>query len=279
MTAILGGVGAAFCWAGATLCSSRSSREIGAPSVLAWVMLVGFVAVLPFAMAAGSPPQGSALGWFVVLGMANVVGLLLEYTGLRRGKVGVVVAITSTEGAVAAILAAIFGEAVPAATAALLVVIATGVVLAALEPGAPVPARGTKRAVPLAIGAAVSFGIGLYAAGRVSGEFPLAWVVIPARVLGVAFLVVPLAVTRRLKITRSTVPLVVSAGLLEVVGFVSFVLGARHGIAITSVLGSQFAALSAFGAFVLFGERLHRVQIAGIAAILVGVSSLALLRA
>ena len=41
MTAILGGVGAAFCWAGATLCSSRSSREIGASSVLAWVMLVG----------------------------------------------------------------------------------------------------------------------------------------------------------------------------------------------------------------------------------------------
>ena len=57
---------------------------------------------------------------FVVLGLANVVGLLLEYTGLRRGKVGVVVAITSTEGAVAAILAAIFGEAVPAATAVLL---------------------------------------------------------------------------------------------------------------------------------------------------------------
>ena len=279
MTAILGGVGAAFCWAGATLCSSRSSRAIGAPSVLAWVMLVGFVAVLPFAVAAGSPPQGTALGWFVILGLANVVGLLLEYTGLRRGKVGVVVAITSTEGAVAAILAALFGEAVPAATAVLLMVIATGVVLAALEPGAPVPDRATKRAVPLAIGAAVSFGIGLYAAGRVSGEFPLAWVVIPARVLGVAFLVVPLAATRRLRITRSTVPLVVAAGLLEVVGFVSFVLGARHGIAITSVLGSQFAALSAFGAFVLFGERLHRIQIAGIAAILVGVSSLALLRA
>ena len=279
MTAIVGGVGAALCWAGATLCSSRSSREIGAPSVLAWVMLVGFVAVLPFAVEAGAPPHGSALGWFVVLGLANIVGLLLEYTGLRRGKVGVVVAITSTEGAVAAILAAVFGEAVPAATAALLVVIAAGVVLAALEPGAPVPDRATKSAVPLAIGAAVSFGIGLYAAGRVSGQFPLAWVVIPARVLGVAFLVVPLAATRRLRITRSTVPLVVAAGLLEVVGFVSFVLGARHGIAVTSVLGSQFAALSAFGAFVLFGERLHRIQIAGIVAILVGVSSLALLRA
>jgi drug/metabolite transporter (DMT)-like permease len=279
VTAILGGVGAALCWAAATLCSSRSSRAIGAPSVLAWVMLIGFVAVLPFAVSAGVPPQGSALGWLAVLGLANVVGLLLEYTGLRRGKVGVVVAITSTEGAFAAILAAIFGEPVPAATAVALAVIATGVVLAALEPGAPVPGRETKRAVPLAIGAAVSFGIGLYAAGRVSGEFPLAWVLIPARAFGVALLVVPLAATRRLKITRRVVPLVVAAGLLEVVGFVSFVLGARHGIAITSVLGSQFAALATFGAFVLFGERLHRIQIAGIAAILVGVASLTLLRA
>jgi drug/metabolite transporter (DMT)-like permease len=112
----------------------------------------------------------------------------------------------------------------------------------------------------------------------VSGEFPLAWVVIPARVLGVAFLIVSLVATRRLKITRCTAPLVVAAGLLEVMGFVSFVPGARHGIAITSVLSSQFAALSAFGAFV-FGKRLSRIQIAGIVAILVGVSSLALLRA
>jgi drug/metabolite transporter (DMT)-like permease len=279
MTAILGGLGAAVCWATATLCSSRSSRAIGATSVLAWVMLVGFVVVLPFALAAGAPPGGTSLGWLVVVGAANVIGLLLEYAGLRRGKVGVVVAITSTEGAFAAVLAAVFGEPIPTATAGALAVIAGGVVFASLEADPEVPGQRTSRAVPLAMGAAVTFGIGLYAAGRVSGELPLAWVVMPARVLGVAFLIVPLAAARRLTITRRVVPLVVASGIFEVVGFVSFVLGARDSIAIASVLGSQFAALSAVGAFLLFGERLRRIQIAGIVAIAIGVATLAVLQA
>ena len=69
------------------------------------------------------------------------------------------------------------------------------------------------------------------------------------------------------------------SGVAEVVGFVSFVVGARHGIAIAAVLGSQFAALAAIAAFLFFGERLRRVQIAGVCAIAIGVAMLAVLRA
>jgi drug/metabolite transporter (DMT)-like permease len=241
-------------------------------------MLVGFVLVAPFAIAAGAPSSGS-LGWLAVVGAANVIGLLLEYQGLRHGKVGVVVAITSTEGAFAAVLAALAGEPIPWATGAALGVIAVGVALAALEADRDAPQGRTGPAVPYAIGAALSFGVGLYAAGRVSGDLPLAWVVIPARILGVAFLVVPLAATRRLRLTRHVAPLVVASGVLEVGGFVCFVLGARSSIAIASVLGSQFAALSAVGAFLVFGERLRRIQVAGIVAILVGVATLAVVQA
>jgi multidrug transporter EmrE-like cation transporter len=43
------------------------------------------------------------------------------------------------------------------------------------------------------------------------------------------------------------------------------------------VLGAQFAAFSAVGAFVLFKERLRRIQVVGVVAILVGVGILALL--
>ena len=45
MIAVLGGLGAAFCWAGAALSAARASRLIGARNVLAWVMLVGFAAL------------------------------------------------------------------------------------------------------------------------------------------------------------------------------------------------------------------------------------------
>jgi drug/metabolite transporter (DMT)-like permease len=65
----------------------------------------------------------------------------------------------------------------------------------------------------------------------------------------------------------------------EVGGAAAFVLGARHSIAVTSVLASQFAALAALAAFVLFRERLTRVQLAGIAIIAAGVAALSALQA
>jgi len=41
--AVLGGLGAALCWATGTVSAARASRLVGARSVLNWVMIVGFV--------------------------------------------------------------------------------------------------------------------------------------------------------------------------------------------------------------------------------------------
>src|SRR5436309_1043606 len=65
----------------------------------------------------------------------------------------------------------------------------------------------------------------------------------------------------------------------EVAGFALFTVGSRHGIAVSAVLASQFAALAAVAAYFLFGERLARVQLAGVAAIVVGVGVLSALQA
>ena len=62
-------------------------------------------------------------------------------------------------------------------------------------------------------------------------------------------------------------------------GFVSYAIGARHGIAVTAVLASQFAALSAIGAAIFWGERLGRLGVIGIAVIAVGVAVVSALSA
>jgi drug/metabolite transporter (DMT)-like permease len=280
MTAILGGFGAACCWTVAMLCSSRASRVDGAGPTLAWVMLVGLAIVVPFVLASGSPPTGSAAEWLLLAGTGNLGGLLLEYSAVRTGKVGVVASIASTEGAVTAVIAAVAGEPIAAAVAAVLALIAGGIVLASLgentDGGADRPAT---RAVLLALGAALAFGVGLYAAGHVSNDVALPWVLLPARLLGVIVIAIPLASAGRLRIARASISLVVAAGVAEVLGIASFALGARDAIGVTSVLGSQFAAFAAVGAYFLFSERLRRIQVAGVAAILVGVVLLAVLRA
>jgi drug/metabolite transporter (DMT)-like permease len=277
--AIAGGLLAALIWGTATVSSSRASRMVGATSTLAGVMFVGFVVAVPVALASGVPRglDPADLAWLAVSGVGNVVGLLLEYRGLRLGKVGVVAAIASTEGAVTALIAIASGEQVSSATAALLGVIAIGIVLASLspdEPGHP-PERRAGVAALYGLGAATAFGISLYATARMGRIVSIPWVLVAARVVGVVAVAIPVALTGRLRMTRQVVPLVTLSGLFELGGFIAFTLGARQSIAVTAVLASQFAAVSAVGAFLLFRERLVGIQLAGVATIVAGVTMLA----
>lgn len=287
MLAILGGLGAALAWGAATLCSSRSTRLIGPSPVLAWVMLVGLLAVAPFVVAGPGPGRLSAgdVAWLVVGGVGNAGGLLLEYTGLRIGKVGVVAPIASTEGAIAALLAIGAGESLSLAVALTLAVIVAGVVLTSRpspdeadgrvgDPGR----RDARVAALFGVGAALSFGVSLYGIGHLSGDVPAAWILLPPRLAGVVMVALPLLVAGRLTLTRAAVPLVVVAGLCEVIGFASYTAGAQHGIAIAAVLSSQFAAVAALAAFVAFRERLARHQLLGVTAILAGVAVLSVLQ-
>jgi drug/metabolite transporter (DMT)-like permease len=283
VTAILGGLGAAVMWATATILASRSSRLIGPFPVLAWVMLTGLVVTLPFVVASGVPSNldRGNVGWLAVSGLGNVGGLLFEYAALRVGKVGIIAPIASTEGAIAAVLAVVAGESLTRAAAATLALIACGVALASIareDVHAEPAERHQARATGLAIGAALAFGFSLYATGRVSGSLPIAWALLPARVVGVVGVLLPLLATRRLRLTRPALPLVVGGGLCEVLGFASFALGARHGIAVSAVLASQFAALSALAAYFLFRERLQRVQLVGVTAIIAGVALLTVIQ-
>ena len=279
MVAILGGFGAACAWAIGTLCSARASRLIDSASVLAWVMLTGLVLATPFVFAAGIPDGlDSHTGtWLVLGGFGNGLGLLLAYTALRLGKVSIVAPLVSAEGAVAAVLALAFGEHLSGGQVVALAAVAVGVGLAGAARADD--SRDDRRAAVLAVIAAVSFGIGLYATGRASNELPVAWALLPPRVVGVLFVALPLLVLGRLALTRQSWRFVAIAGACEVAGFASFAAGARDSIAVAGVLASQFAALAAVGAFVVFHERPRRLQVVGIVLLAAGVAAVSALRA
>ena len=306
MTAILAGLGAATLWAAATLCSSRSSRMLGSRVVLAWIMIVGVVVGLPVAVVS-PPPTTVAPSTFALLFLAGtcyVVGLQLTYAALRVGKVSIVAPIVSTEGAVAALVSVALGDSIGLIAGLTLVAMAVGVVLSSVERARPEVAAGdfdlvadaidepaptqgqqasrpveplvdARRTTVLAIVSAGVFGIGLVAAGRSALLVPVSWVALSARLIGIVGVVIPLLIQRRLRLSRAALPLVVIAGIGEVVGSMLSAWGSRESIAITAVMGSQFAALAAVAAFLLFGERLARVQLVGVVLIVAGVTVLA----
>lgn len=275
MWAILGGLGAAVSWAATSLTSARASRLIGPPSTLAWVMLTGLLVVGPVALAQGKPAglDGEALGWLALAGVGNVGGLLLLYRGFRLGGVGVVAPISSTEGAVAALISVAAGEHLGAGTALALAACVAGVVLvASAHAHVPDLEHVDPRAALFGLAAAGAFGASLYATGRASLDLPIAWAILPPRLLGVAFVLLPLLVVHRLRLTRPAAPFLVASGFAEVTGFTCYALGARHGIAVAAVLASQFAALAALAAAIFYGERLGRMGVVGVAVIAVGVA-------
>jgi len=281
VTAILGGLGAATMWAASTLSTSRSSRIVTPSTVLACVMTIGAALAAPPALAGGVPTavRGANLVWLLVSGLANLLGLLLAYSALRVGKVGIVAPITSAQGAAAAIIAILAGERIAPGSGPMLALIALGVALASLSGSGGASAEHDRRGPLLAGGAAALFGLGLYASGHLSTELPLAWILFVPRLVGVLVFAVPMALLGRVRLRRAAVPYIALSGVCELLGLASFTMGAREGIAVAAILASQFAALAAICAYVLFGERLRRVQVAGVAAIVVGVAVLTGLQA
>ena len=277
---------------------------LGSRVVLGWVMIVGVVVGLPFAIVSPAPAsfEPSTAALLLLAGVCYVVGLQLSYAALRIGKVSIVAPIVATEGAVAAMIAVALGDRIGLVAAIMLAVIVLGVVLSTLESGrvdvpagdfdlvadaleGPAVTEGpaatpevsvdARRTAVLAAAAALVFGVGLVATGRSAALVPVAWVALIARLVGIVGVVVPLLLQRRLRLTRTALPLVVIAGTAEAIGSMLSAWGSRESIAITAVMGSQFAVIAAVAAYFLFGERLGRVQLIGVVLIVVGVTVLA----
>ena len=278
MISIVFGLGTALCFATSSLFSSRAVRIIGPWSVAAWTMIVGLVLSLPFVALAGVPANLSEnVGWMLIAGAGNVGGLILAAAAFRVGKVGVVTPVLATEGAIAAVVAALMGESIAPIIALLLMVIVIGIVVSAIAPDPePLDHERPVLAVALSTIGAFAFGFSLFATGTISDELPIAWVLMPARIVGLVALAIPLIVIGQLKITRRAAPMVTAMGVLEVVGFVLFAIGAQYQVGVTSVMASQFAPIAAILAYLVFREKLGRLQITGVAILVAGVTTLTL---
>jgi drug/metabolite transporter (DMT)-like permease len=252
---------------------------IGAGPTLGGVMLFGLVLAVPIAAltVGDTRPTAAQVPFLLVAGLGNVIGLGSQYIAVRTGKVGVVGALAASEGAIAAILAVIAGETLAQVETIGVAVVGLGVVLASLgrDPDTSDP-RASARAIAFGGLAGLAFGASLYATGRIGADLAVGWAILPPRVVGVALITIPLAARGRFRITRPALPFVAIAGAGEVGGFIAIAWGARDSIAVTSALAAQFATVAAILAWLVFGERLGRVQWVGIAAVAVGVVLLAL---
>ncbi len=183
-------------WGGISVLEARASRALGGPSALAWIFGVGLVVIAPIALIRGVPDaSGEAWAWALLASLGSLIGLAMMFTALQWGRVGLVTATISSQGAFASIYAAIGGQSLHPLALVAIGVSAAGTFVLIGSGGSVAPPR-ERRGILLALGAAAFTGLSLYAASRGGSGIGADWVVLCIRMSSVALVLAPLAVAR-----------------------------------------------------------------------------------
>jgi drug/metabolite transporter (DMT)-like permease len=235
--------------------------------------LITLLLMLPLLPAATA--TGADLTWGGLAGGALGIGLMLLYQGLATGKMSVVAPVTAVLAVVISAAAGIvLGDhlswvamaGVALAIAAITLISQDGALDKATEE------RDGAQGLPAALSAGVLIAIFLIAlkqTNTASGLLPL----VSARLAALAALAAA-AIWRRppLCVGRDTAWLIIVGGTLDIFANVLYVLATRQGtLTIAATLTSLYPASTILLARLVLGERLRRIQIAGLACAGLGV--------
>ncbi len=278
-------------WGAADFFGGSASRRLPALLVVLVSQAAGLVLVLLIAASVGafSAPTGY-LPWAVAAGLVGALALLLYYRALAIGTMGVVAPIASL-GVVVPVVIGLFTGALPTALCLVGIVVAISGVVATAGPGGPGNGQlkpGHGRSVFLAVGSATGFGVVLFAISE-GAKYSAVMTMVTMRCSSVpALLVVAVVAFRPRSDARAElghrrgladwrlVAVIITCGVFDVGANLLFgVASGRGSLAVVAVLGSLYPAGTVLLARFVDGERMTRVQNAGVVAALAGVAMIA----
>jgi drug/metabolite transporter (DMT)-like permease len=293
------GLATAASWGSADFFARFATRAVGTPRALLGMQAWGAVFVtllLFFARDWGHLFDGSGWqpwAWGAVAGVINTSAMFALYRAFEIGKMAVVAPISASYPALTVILSMLSGEKLSLYRAAGIVVALAGVILVAAGekpsqalatsantspwPASALPSRGSNSAAGIvwALAAALGFGVLFWLLGlRIiprTGALATVWLI---RVTGaVLTLCVVLAKKIPLRVaSERTRAQLYSMGFFDTAAFALSNLGMRiEQVAILSVLGSLYGAVTVALAAIFLRERIAVLQWLGIIAIFVGV--------
>jgi drug/metabolite transporter (DMT)-like permease len=295
---LLTGLGAALSWGTLDVFSALASRRIGSLLVTTGMQIVGALLIWLVALSTGVslPSDPAVLIGGTLVGLAGAGAYLSYFTGLRIGPISVVSGMVAAYGGLTVVLAVVFrGESLTplqalGATTATLGVILTGVAFGG-------GLRGIRFAGPGVVFAIAS--LILFAAMTIGTDIVLERtgfieVLLVSRsanaVISVLVLVVAMTALRGPaapllqgedadggRLDKRVIAAVAVAGLLDVVGLLSFAYGLEVAETWLVGLASSFGpAVTIVVAVAFLGERLKPVQWVGLAGVLIGMIAIGL---
>ncbi|MGE5857065.1 MAG: EamA family transporter, partial [Solirubrobacterales bacterium] len=208
-------------------------------------------------------------------GAASLGGLGAFYAAMAMGTVSVVAPIAALGVVVPVAVGLAVGEAPAPIQLAGLVPAMAGVVILSYEDD-PEHVRVVRRSIVLAIVAGLGFGVFFTGLDLAAADRP-GWAILAVRVGGVTTVAAALLVARpRLDAVPAAAPVLITIGAFDVLANALFAVASTKGVLpVVAVGGSMYPAFTVALAHGVLGERLARVQWAGVVLALAGVVMIA----
>ena len=282
---ILLGVLTALTWGGSDFLARFATERMGTLRTLLYMQFIGFIlltAALPWLGGWGHLADGSGWqpwAWGVLAGCVNAVSTLGLYRSFEIGKMAVVAPLSASYPALTVTLSLLSGERLSAARATGIACTMLGVLLVAGGEKAPdtndaEAVRRSGKGIGWALASAVGFGLLFWLLGnRVIPRVGAPQTVWMIRMTCTVIAAVVILISRQpIKLPRNTRSISLGMGLGDTT---AFVLSNRamqiEQIAVVSVLGSLYGAVTVALASIVLREHVSRWQWLGIGAIFFGI--------
>lgn len=219
--------------------------------------------------------------WGLIAGVAGGCGTTLFYRAMAAGAISLVAPITACAIVIPVVFSLAAGEVVTPLVSAGIVAIIAGVVIASTQPipvaGDPTDTglAGDRRAIMLAIGAALAFGAFFVLIGfapEATGWGTL-WTAGSVRLTGFSVQAALLLLSRTRLVTPGRLtPLVLLSGSLDLLSLLLISMGAAtNSYGLVTALVGLYPVITAVISVALLGERLTRIQTSGAVLAMAGV--------
>jgi drug/metabolite transporter (DMT)-like permease len=277
--AVLLGVLVAASFGSGDFLGGQASRRSPTLTVLLVAQATAVAGAVIVTLSVGARVTPHDLGFGVLAGCVNIIGIGLLYQGLAVGPMGVVAPLTAVAASVIPIAWGLATGERPSAVVvvgALFALVAGALISRRSTAPNPGPERSPPRAgVLLALGAGVCLGTSLIFYLQTSTRSGL-WPVLAARVAALVLVAAALLVIA-IRGARLPFPnggdrgLALGAGVLDVTATTLLVLAVRRGLlVVVAPLAALAPAATVILARTVLGERLHSVQRIGLLLALVG---------
>ena len=283
---VLLGLLTAVTWGGADFIARFATHRIGAMRAMLYMQMVGFLMLsiaLPALGGWGHLGDGSGWapwGWGFLAGLFNAVSCLALYRAFEVGKMSVVAPLSASYPALTLVLSWLSGDRLSAVRVAGIICALVGIAVVArgektADEGAPGVGGNTRQGIGLAIAASVGFALLFWLLGiriieRV-GVVQTVWMIrLTSMTLTAAAI---LAAKQPIGLPRGPVRgMALGMGLLDTGAFVLSNLGMRmEQVAVISVLGSLYGAVTVALAAIFLKEKVSGPQWVGIVTIFLGI--------